>query len=327
MSHPSTLPKRLLALLALLAAILACTVLLEAQSPAGPAGTAQNPHEQTTISAMRADEASTAAKLSPVPGDPAFLVRANNSLLLARKGIDKFFEQSANVVCTEDVSQTLVGSNGKPVYREESVFEYQLLASTRSGSLKLAESREAHKEAFRDPNRTLLITNGFSSMLLVLHQNFEPSYMFEPVGEEVIDGRTLVKIHFKPVPGASSPAAIQLRSRNYPLPLAGDVWIDAKQVPWYSWLPRSLPVWTTSAFTICAAKFTIPSCSFTIPTRLTGCPPPRSSTLKRPSSIGGMSTGLAPTNGSAHPSRQNLGAANHERRSKHPISNSRPRRS
>lgn len=226
MSHPSTLPKRLLALLALLAAILACTVLLEAQSPAGPAGTAQNPHEQTTISAMRADEASTAAKLSPVPGDPAFLVRANNSLLLARKGIDKFFEQSANVVCTEDVSQTLVGSNGKPVYREESVFEYQLLASTRSGSLKLAESREAHKEAFRDPNRTLLITNGFSSMLLVLHQNFEPSYMFEPVGEEVIDGRTLVKIHFKPVPGASSPAAIQLRSRNYPLPLAGDVWIE-----------------------------------------------------------------------------------------------------
>ena len=226
MSHPSTLPKRLLALLALLTAILACTMLLEAQSPAGPAGAAQIPHEQTTISAMRADEASTAAKPSPVPGDPAFLVRANNSLLLARKGIDKFFEQSSNVVCTEDVSQTLVGNNGKPVYREESVFEYQLLASTRSGSLKLAESREAHKEAFRDPNRTLLITNGFSSMLLVLHQNFEPSYTFEPVGEEVIDGRTLVKIHFKPVPGASSPAAIQLRNRNYPLPLAGDVWIE-----------------------------------------------------------------------------------------------------
>ncbi len=147
-------------------------------------------------------------------------------MLHARKLIDKFFEQTANVVCNEDVAQTMVGKNGKPVYREESVFEYQLQSKTSGGSLKLAESRETRKEAFRDANKTLLITNGFASMLLVLHQDYEPSYTFQPVGEEVIEGRTLVKIHFHPVPGASSPAAIQLRGRNYPLPLAGDVWIE-----------------------------------------------------------------------------------------------------
>jgi len=33
-------------------------------------------------------------------------------------------------------------------------------------------------------------------------------------------------VHFKPVPGASSPAAVQLTGRNYPLPLKGDIWID-----------------------------------------------------------------------------------------------------
>lgn len=158
--------------------------------------------------------------------DPAFIARANESLQHARKLVDKFFEQTANVVCNEDVAQTVVGENGKPMYREESVFEYQLQSSNRSGSLKLVESREAHKEAFRDPSKTLLITNGFASMLLVLHQNFESSYTFQPVSEEVIDGRTLEKIHFKPVAGASSPAAMQLRGRNYPLPLSGDVWID-----------------------------------------------------------------------------------------------------
>jgi hypothetical protein len=158
--------------------------------------------------------------------DPAFIARANESLLHARQLIDKFFEQTANVVCNEDVAQTMVGKNGKPMYREESVFEYQLQSNIRNGSLKLVESREAHKEAFRDPSKTLLITNGFASMLLVLHPKFEPSYTFEPAAEERIDGRTLAKIHFKPVPGAASPAAIQLRGRNYPLPLAGDVWID-----------------------------------------------------------------------------------------------------
>ena len=204
MSHSSARPKLLLALLVLVVAILACTALLSAQTSASLAASAP---------------ASSAA-------DPAFLASANDSLLRSRHLIDKFFEQAANVVCDEDVAQTLVGKNGKPIYREESVFDYQLQASNRSGSLKLVESRDARKAAFRDPNKTLLITNGFASMLLILHQDYEPSYTFQPVGEEVIDGRTLVKIHFIPVAGASSPAAIQLRSRNYPLPLTGDIWIE-----------------------------------------------------------------------------------------------------
>lgn len=212
MSHTSSLPKRLLALLALLIAIFACTALLRAQttsaSAAGP---------------FKDDAPSAAASAS---ADPAFIARSTESLLHARKLIDRFFEQTANVVCNEDVAQTMVGKNGKPMYREESIFEYQLQSNSRSGSLKLVESREPRKEAFRDPSKTLLITNGFASMLLVLHQNFEPSYTFQPVGEEVIDGRSLVKIHFKPVAGASSPAAIQLRGRNYPLPLTGDIWIE-----------------------------------------------------------------------------------------------------
>jgi hypothetical protein len=160
--------------------------------------------------------------------DPAFVARANETLLRARTLIDKFFEQTSNVVCNEDVAQTLVGKNAKAMYREESVFEYQLLANNHSGSLRLVESRETRKAAYRDPARTLLITNGFASMLMVLHQSYEASYVFTPVAEETADGRSLVKIHFQPVPGASSPAAIQLRNRNYPLPLTGDVWIDTE---------------------------------------------------------------------------------------------------
>jgi len=197
--------KALLALLTLLAAIFACTALLCAQTKA-------------------ADDPPAAA--APAPADPAFVVRANETMLRSRKLIDNFFEQTSNVVCNEDVAQTIVGKNGKPMYREESVFEYQMQSNTRGGSLKLVESREARKEAFRDPSKTLLITNGFASMLLVLHPDFEASYVFTPIAEEVSDGRSLVKIHFKPVPGASSPAAIQLHSRNYPLPLTGDIWID-----------------------------------------------------------------------------------------------------
>lgn len=148
------------------------------------------------------------------------------AFLRARKSVEKFFEQSANVVCTENVTQAVVGKNGKAYYREESVFDYQLQANTNSGSLKLVESRETRKASFRDSARTLLITNGFTAMLLIIHPTYETSYTFEPAGQESVDGVTFVRIHFKPVPGANSPAALQLRGQNYPLPLSGTIWIE-----------------------------------------------------------------------------------------------------
>ena len=149
-----------------------------------------------------------------------------DALVRARKRVEKYFEQATNVVCTENVTQAVVGKNGKAYYREDSVFDYQMQASTNSGSLKLLESRDTRKAAFRDSARSLLITNGFTSMLLVIHPTYETSYTFEPDSNESVDGITYVRIHFKPVPGASSPAAMQLRGKNYPVPLSGTIWIE-----------------------------------------------------------------------------------------------------
>jgi hypothetical protein len=197
-------PNRLIALVSL-ASVLAYTPPLRAQSV--PAG------QPTPVSS------------ASVP-DPAFLARTNATIDHSRKSIEAFFEQTSNVVCTENVEQTVIGKNNKPMYREESVFEYQLRSNNRGGSLRLTESRETRKAALRDPNKTVLITNGVASLLLILHERYESSYTFEPVSEETTDNRTAVHVHFKPVPGGLSPAAIQLLGRNYPLPLKGDIWID-----------------------------------------------------------------------------------------------------
>jgi hypothetical protein len=180
--------------------------------------------------ALRGQDPSSAqlvtATLASGAQDQAFAARANTIIAHSRKLIDNFFEQTSNVVCTENISQIVLGKNNKPVYKEESVFEYQLQSSSRTGSLRLTETRDPVKAAFRDPNRTLLITNGFASLLLILHEKYESSYVFEPASEETVDGRTILKVHFKPVPGASSPAAVQLHGRNYPLQLKGEIWID-----------------------------------------------------------------------------------------------------
>lgn len=164
---------------------------------------------------------SVSAAANPSPASPEMEVFQR-----ARSLVDKFFEQSTNVVCTENVSQGVVAKNGKVDYREDSVFDYQLQASPNGGALKLVESRETRKAAFRDSARTLLITNGFTAMLLIMHPSYESSYTFEPAGQESIDSVAYAKINFKAVPGAASPAALQLRGHNYPLPLSGTIWIE-----------------------------------------------------------------------------------------------------
>jgi hypothetical protein len=148
------------------------------------------------------------------------------ALLKARKSVERFFDQASNVVCTENVTQAMIGKNGKANYREDSVFDYQMQSNLGLGSQKLVETRETRKVAFRDSSRTLLITNGFTSMLLIIHSNYETSYRFEPGGEETADGITYERVYFKAVPGTSSPAALQLRGQNYPLPLSGTIWIE-----------------------------------------------------------------------------------------------------
>jgi hypothetical protein len=175
-----------------------------------------------TLSAQTPDPVPAVAEAPPA----APLSPAMDALVRARKRVEKYFEQATNVVCTENVTQAVVGKNGKAFYREDSVFDYQMQASTNSGSLKLLESRDTRKAAFRDSARSLLITNGFTSMLLIIHPTYETSYVFEPGGDETLDGILYVRINFKPVPGASSPAAMQLRGKNYPIPLSGTIWIE-----------------------------------------------------------------------------------------------------
>lgn len=174
---------------------------------------------QQSVGEPSAISVPAAPSLSPVSPDMEVFQKA-------RSLVDKFFEQSTNVVCTENVSQAVVTKNGKVDYREDSVFDYQLQASPNGGSLKLAETRDTRKAAFRDSARTLLITNGFTAMLLIMHPSYESSYTFEAAGKESVDGVTYTKINFKAVPGAISPAALQLRGHSYPLPLSGSIWIE-----------------------------------------------------------------------------------------------------
>jgi hypothetical protein len=149
-----------------------------------------------------------------------------DALARARKHVEEYFEKFSDLTCKESVTQFVLNGGGHTIYRENSAYDYQFQASSTSGTFKFTEARESRNPAYRDPARTLLVTTGFAGLLLVAHPMYEASYVFEPAGSDTIDGVSYAKIHFSPVPGASSPASLRLRGKNYPLPMSGMLWVE-----------------------------------------------------------------------------------------------------
>jgi hypothetical protein len=151
-----------------------------------------------------------------------------DALAQARKFVQDYFDKFSDLTCKESVTQFVLNGSGHTIYRENSAYDYQFVATSASGSLKFNETRETHNPAYRDPARTLLVTSGFASLLLVAHPLYEASYVFEPGGTETIGGVSYAIVRFVPVPGASSPASLRLRGKNYALPMSGALWVDAR---------------------------------------------------------------------------------------------------
>jgi hypothetical protein len=149
-----------------------------------------------------------------------------DALALARKHVQEYFEKFSDLTCKESVTQLVLNGSGRTIYRENSAYDYQFQTNEQNGTWKFMETRESRNPAFRDPARTLLVTTGFASLLLVAHPMYEASYEFEPDGSEAIGGVSYIKIRFKPIPGAPSPATLRLRGKNYPLPMSGTLWIE-----------------------------------------------------------------------------------------------------
>ena len=120
------------------------------------------------------------------PGEIAPAAPQLDSLARARKYVQDYFDRFSDLTCKESVTQIVLNDSGHAIYRENSAYNYQLESSNESGSFKFTETREPRNPAFRDPARTLLVTSGFSSLLLVAHPMYEASYTFEPAGTESV---------------------------------------------------------------------------------------------------------------------------------------------
>ena len=141
--------------------------------------------------------------------------------------VASFLDVISEVNCTEHVTQVKFGDSGKVVEKEESAFDYLILLSNTSGELNLVESRLAVNPKTPPKEKgPLLLSNGFSTLFLIFHPYYAPSFEFSAEGDETIGGRTFAKVHFRHIPGTRTPAALAVRGREYPLDLSGVAWID-----------------------------------------------------------------------------------------------------
>lgn len=140
--------------------------------------------------------------------------------------VSSFLDVFSDVKCTEHVTQSKLRKSGKVDLEEQSTFDYLLIAQTTGGELSLAESRLEEKSAAHRQNISLLVTNGFATLLLIFHPQYASAFEFTADGEEVLDGRRLERIRFRHIKGQRTPMALMLRGREYPLELTGTAWVD-----------------------------------------------------------------------------------------------------
>jgi hypothetical protein len=143
--------------------------------------------------------------------------------------VSAFLDTISEVSCTEHLTQERIADNGKTIEKRESAFDYLVLLSNAGGELNLVESRvaaDSNKDA-REKS-PLLVSNGFSMLLLVFHPYYSGSFQFSLAREETDSEGALAEVNFQHIPGMRSPAALAVRGREYPLEISGTAWIDPR---------------------------------------------------------------------------------------------------
>jgi hypothetical protein len=146
----------------------------------------------------------------------------------ASSNASAFLDTISEVNCTEHLTQERIADNGKTIEKHESIFDYLVLMSNSGGELGLVESRVA-ADSNKDPHEKapLLVSNGFSMLILVFHPYYSGSFQFSLAKEETDSGGALTEVKFQHIPGTRSPAALTVRGREYPLEISGTAWIDS----------------------------------------------------------------------------------------------------
>jgi len=143
----------------------------------------------------------------------------------AQRQVTAYLAKLADLHCTELVKQEKLAGNGHVQDSEQGKYDYLIMIDGNGDEFQLNESR-IESSATHHKSLPMMVTNGFSTVLLVFHPYYRDSFTFSTGPDEEIDGKAVVPIHFSHIPGRRTPAALALRGREYPLDLKGTAWLE-----------------------------------------------------------------------------------------------------
>lgn len=155
---------------------------------------------------------------SPVPL-PALLDRVGRQT-------QKFWDYLPAVTCTESLTQAKLDAKGKSLYQEKTSYDYLILLQSSGTDVSVDESRVQKDHRASKGKASLLETQGFAILALIFHPLYQASYEFTEMGEDTLDGQTLLRVGFRHLGNERSPSDLRLGKRDYPLAWKGTAWID-----------------------------------------------------------------------------------------------------
>jgi hypothetical protein len=146
---------------------------------------------------------------------------------LAQRQVVAYVAKLAELHCTESVTQEKLAPNGHVEASERAKYDYLIMIDGNGDDFQLNESR-IESSASRHKQLPMLVTNGFSTVLLVFHPYYHDSFTFITGADEMVNGKPAIPVHFAQLPAHRAPAALALRGHEYPLELEGTAWLDKK---------------------------------------------------------------------------------------------------
>ena len=144
---------------------------------------------------------------------------------LAQRQVVQYVAKLADLHCTESVTQEKLAPNGHVEASERAKYDYLIMMGGSGDEFQLNESRY-ESSASKHKQLPMLVTNGFSTALLIFHPYYRDSFTFTTGSDEMVNGRPATPVHFTQLQGRRAPAALALRGREYPLELEGTAWLD-----------------------------------------------------------------------------------------------------
>jgi hypothetical protein len=165
------------------------------------------------FSASASSDEQNAAALQPI-------------LAKAQDQMEQFVDQFGTMRCDEHIVQQKLKADDKVQYGQETVYDSFIMIHFEEGKIRVFEQHAEEKFPRKPVAKPLVTTHGFSTLAIIFHPYYAPSFRFSRLADDTLGGHPLARIHFEHIPGTPSPAIYQKFVGDQAIEFSGTAWID-----------------------------------------------------------------------------------------------------